>query len=99
MELEKIRAADTQVRWQDDEDVDECRSCKSNFTVTRRKVRTIQIFESVSIFAPIVISFLFFYSIIVAIVDQFTVKNACQRQYHLVEEISQLAFVKFVIHC
>lgn len=39
MELEKIRAADTQVRWQDDEDVDECRNCKSNFTVTRRKVR------------------------------------------------------------
>ncbi|XP_031625433.1 rab GTPase-binding effector protein 1 isoform X2 [Contarinia nasturtii] len=37
MELEKIRAADTQVRWQDDEDVDECRSCKANFTVTRRK--------------------------------------------------------------
>lgn len=38
MELEKIRAADTQVRWQDDEDVDECRNCKANFTVTRRKV-------------------------------------------------------------
>lgn len=38
MELEKIRAADTQVRWQDDDDVDNCRSCKSNFTVTRRKV-------------------------------------------------------------
>ncbi|XP_055296946.1 rab GTPase-binding effector protein 1 isoform X2 [Sitodiplosis mosellana] len=37
MELEKIRAADTQVRWQDDEDVDDCRSCKANFTVTRRK--------------------------------------------------------------
>lgn len=45
MELEKIRAADTQVRWQDDEDVDECRSCKSNFTVTRRKVTTIQFFQ------------------------------------------------------
>lgn len=39
MELEKIRAADTQVRWQDDDDVDDCPSCKSNFTVTRRKVR------------------------------------------------------------
>lgn len=38
MELEKIRAADTQVRWQDDDDCDECRSCKSTFTVTRRKV-------------------------------------------------------------
>lgn len=40
MELEKIRAEDTQVRWQDDEDVDECRNCKANFTVTRRKVRS-----------------------------------------------------------
>lgn len=38
MELEKIRAADTAVRWQDDEDVDSCPSCKNNFTVTRRKV-------------------------------------------------------------
>lgn len=38
MELEKIRAADTSVRWQDDEDVDSCPSCKNNFTVTRRKV-------------------------------------------------------------
>lgn len=38
MELEKIRAADTSVRWQDDEDVDNCPSCKNNFTVTRRKV-------------------------------------------------------------
>lgn len=42
MELEKIRAQDTQVRWQDDEDVDECRSCKSNFTVTRRKVKILK---------------------------------------------------------
>lgn len=40
MELEKIRAADTSVRWQDDEDVDNCPSCKTNFTVTRRKVMT-----------------------------------------------------------
>lgn len=41
MELEKIRAAETQLRWQDDEDVDECRNCRVNFTVTRRKVRPI----------------------------------------------------------
>lgn len=41
VELEKIRAAETQLRWQDDEDVDECRNCKSSFTVTRRKVRSI----------------------------------------------------------
>lgn len=39
MELEKIRAADTQVRWQDDDDVDHCPSCKNIFAVTRRKVR------------------------------------------------------------
>lgn len=38
MELEKIRAADTSVRWQDDEDADNCPSCKNSFTVTRRKV-------------------------------------------------------------
>lgn len=38
MELEKIRAADTQIRWQDDDDVDDCPSCKLLFTVTRRKV-------------------------------------------------------------
>lgn len=40
MELEKIRAADTAVRWQDDDDVDNCPSCKSVFSVTRRKVNT-----------------------------------------------------------
>lgn len=38
MELEKIRAADTQIRWQDDDDADDCPSCKLLFTVTRRKV-------------------------------------------------------------
>lgn len=38
MELEKIRAADTSVRWQDDDDVEQCPSCKSQFAVTRRKV-------------------------------------------------------------
>ncbi|KAJ6636242.1 Early endosome antigen 1 [Pseudolycoriella hygida] len=37
MELEKIRAADTAVRWQDDDDVENCPSCKSSFAVTRRK--------------------------------------------------------------
>lgn len=39
MELEKIRAADTAVRWQDDDDAENCPSCKSAFAVTRRKVR------------------------------------------------------------
>ena len=38
MELEKIRAVDTTVRWQDDEDIEQCPNCKSSFTVTRRKV-------------------------------------------------------------
>ncbi|XP_049300469.1 rab GTPase-binding effector protein 1 isoform X1 [Anopheles funestus] len=37
MQLEKIRSADTQVRWQDDDDVDQCPNCKKEFTVTRRK--------------------------------------------------------------
>lgn len=38
MQLEKIRSADTQVRWQDEDDVDNCPNCKKEFTVTRRKV-------------------------------------------------------------
>ncbi|XP_039452899.1 rab GTPase-binding effector protein 1-like isoform X1 [Culex pipiens pallens] len=37
MQLEKIRSADTQVRWQDEDDVDHCPSCRKEFTVTRRK--------------------------------------------------------------
>ncbi|XP_053691811.1 rab GTPase-binding effector protein 1 isoform X2 [Sabethes cyaneus] len=37
MQLEKIRSADTQVRWQDEEDVDQCPNCRKEFTVTRRK--------------------------------------------------------------
>ncbi|XP_058830782.1 rab GTPase-binding effector protein 1 isoform X2 [Topomyia yanbarensis] len=37
MQLEKIRSADTQVRWQDEEDVDQCPNCRKDFTVTRRK--------------------------------------------------------------
>ncbi|KAG4078158.1 hypothetical protein HA402_002210 [Bradysia odoriphaga] len=37
MELEKIRAADTAVRWQDDEDIENCPNCKLAFAVTRRK--------------------------------------------------------------
>lgn len=43
MQLEKIRSADTQVRWQDEEDCYQCPSCKQDFTVTRRKVRRINI--------------------------------------------------------
>ncbi|XP_026463242.1 rab GTPase-binding effector protein 1-like [Ctenocephalides felis] len=37
VELEKIRAEDTQVRWQHDEDVEECPTCRHGFNVTRRK--------------------------------------------------------------
>ncbi|KRT81476.1 hypothetical protein AMK59_5708 [Oryctes borbonicus] len=37
VQLEKIRDSDTQVRWQHDEDVDECPTCRSGFTVTKRK--------------------------------------------------------------
>ncbi|XP_058063938.1 rab GTPase-binding effector protein 1 isoform X1 [Anopheles bellator] len=37
MQLEKIRSADTQVRWQDEDDVNQCPNCKKEFTVTRRK--------------------------------------------------------------
>jgi Rab GTPase-binding effector protein 1 len=38
IQLEKIRSADTQVRWQDEDDANHCASCKKEFTVTRRKV-------------------------------------------------------------
>ncbi|CRK93018.1 CLUMA_CG006473, isoform A [Clunio marinus] len=38
MQLEKIRSADSQVRWQDEEDCYKCPTCKQNFTVTRRKI-------------------------------------------------------------
>ncbi|KAJ8915995.1 hypothetical protein NQ315_016673 [Exocentrus adspersus] len=37
VQLEKIREADTQVRWQHEEDVEECPSCHSGFSSTKRK--------------------------------------------------------------
>ncbi|XP_031337639.1 rab GTPase-binding effector protein 1-like [Photinus pyralis] len=37
VQLEKIRDADTQVRWQHEEDVEDCPSCRSMFNVTKRK--------------------------------------------------------------
>lgn len=40
VELEKIRAADSTVRWQDEDDVDQCPSCRTAFAVTRRQVRS-----------------------------------------------------------
>ncbi|XP_046740456.1 rab GTPase-binding effector protein 1 isoform X2 [Diprion similis] len=38
VQLEKIREAGSEVRWQHDEDVDECPNCRNGFTVTRRKM-------------------------------------------------------------
>ncbi|KAF2898144.1 hypothetical protein ILUMI_08014 [Ignelater luminosus] len=37
VQLEKIRDSDTQVRWQHEEDVDDCPTCRSSFSVTKRK--------------------------------------------------------------
>ena len=41
VQLERIREADTQVRWQHEEDVEECQGCRSGFSFTRSKVRTL----------------------------------------------------------
>ncbi|XP_030381981.1 rab GTPase-binding effector protein 1 [Scaptodrosophila lebanonensis] len=38
MSLEELRHADTEVRWQDDDDVNICPTCNANFTVTVRKI-------------------------------------------------------------
>lgn len=38
MELEKIRQSDSEVRWQYDEDVSECNSCKKTFQKCKEKV-------------------------------------------------------------
>ncbi|KAF5280792.1 hypothetical protein FQA39_LY17973 [Lamprigera yunnana] len=37
VQLEKIRDSDTQVRWQFEEDVEECPSCRSTFNTVKRK--------------------------------------------------------------
>lgn len=37
VQLEKIRDSDSQVRWQHEDDVEECPSCRNSFSVTRRK--------------------------------------------------------------
>lgn len=37
IQLEKIRQAETEVRWQHEDDVDECSNCKQQFSVTKRK--------------------------------------------------------------
>jgi len=41
VQLERIREADTQVRWQHEEDVEECQGCRSGFSFTRSKVGTL----------------------------------------------------------
>ncbi|XP_074642216.1 rab GTPase-binding effector protein 1-like [Tubulanus polymorphus] len=37
IQLEKIRQAETEVRWQHEEDIDDCNNCKQIFSVTKRK--------------------------------------------------------------
>jgi len=37
VELEKIRQQEKEVRWQHEEDVDDCNTCRQGFSVTRRK--------------------------------------------------------------
>lgn len=37
IQLEKIRQAENEVRWQHEDDVEECNNCKQSFTVTKRK--------------------------------------------------------------
>lgn len=38
IELEKIRGADTEVRWQHEDDVDDCPGCKTSFSTGKKKV-------------------------------------------------------------
>ncbi|XP_022221684.2 rab GTPase-binding effector protein 1 [Drosophila obscura] len=38
MSLEELRHADTEVRWQDDDDVNNCPTCSAGFTVMVRKI-------------------------------------------------------------
>lgn len=38
VQLERIRQAGSEVRWQHEEDVEECPTCHTTFSVTRKKV-------------------------------------------------------------
>ena len=38
IQLEKIRQAENEVRWQHEDDVEDCNNCRQSFSVTRRKV-------------------------------------------------------------
>ncbi|XP_053376011.1 rab GTPase-binding effector protein 1-like isoform X2 [Mercenaria mercenaria] len=37
IQLEQIRQSETEVRWQNEEDIDDCHACKQQFSVTKRK--------------------------------------------------------------
>lgn len=76
MELEKIRAADTQIRWQDDDDVDKCVNCKTLFTVTRRKVIQLIKINKNYCFTCFKLKYKKNFSTTVVTVVQYTVKNA-----------------------
>ena len=41
VQLEKIRESGSEVRWQHEEDVDECPTCHSAFTISKKKVRSL----------------------------------------------------------
>lgn len=55
VELEKIRAADSTVRWQDEDDVDQCPSCRTAFAVTRRQVSVVVVMVSKCVFLCILL--------------------------------------------
>lgn len=37
IQLEKIRQAENEVRWQHEDDVEDCTNCKQAFSVTKKK--------------------------------------------------------------
>ena len=49
MQLEKIRQSEKELRWQYEEDVDNCAECRQLFSVTKRKV-TLLVYSSLSCF-------------------------------------------------
>lgn len=60
VELEKIRGADTEVRWQHIEDVIDCFGCKISFTIAKKKVRSLFKMQSVIVSQHSAINFIFF---------------------------------------
>lgn len=47
IELEKIRGADTEVRWQYEDDVNDCNGCKVAFNSGKKKVMFLFFFVTV----------------------------------------------------